>query len=143
MTKLLIDNVQIINNFKLITYFPVWLRNRFLFAGLEPVLSQTEISCIASNYRHFSKYIKMKIRIKTGFNLIFFDFDIRRKKLYNTMRQIYILCKLYWCFLRVKYISVRTCLLHLQPPPPGSEDKCRVSPRVESWILIATGNILS
>ena len=32
-----------------------------LSAGLEPVLSQTEKLCIASNYRQFSTNIKIKI----------------------------------------------------------------------------------
>ena len=40
--------------------FPVWFRNRLLSAGLEPVLNQTEKSCIASNYRQFSTNIKIK-----------------------------------------------------------------------------------
>ncbi len=38
--------------------FPVWLRNRLLSAGLEPVLSQTEKACIASNYRQFLRISK-------------------------------------------------------------------------------------
>ena len=46
---------------KNVKYFPVWLRNRLLSTGLEPVLSQTEKSCIASNYRQFSTNIKIKI----------------------------------------------------------------------------------
>ena len=51
-----------------ITYFPVWLRNRLLSAGLEPVLSQTEKACIASNYRQFSTNIKIKIiKLKPSF----------------------------------------------------------------------------
>ncbi len=36
---------------KLLMDFPVWLQNQLLSAGLESVLSQTEKSCIASNYR--------------------------------------------------------------------------------------------
>ncbi len=76
--------------------FPVWLWNRLLPAGLEPVLiSQTEKSCIASNYRQFSTNIKIKIiklipvflspglwplrANKTDFDLILFHFDIRGK----------------------------------------------------------------
>ena len=75
--------------------FPVWLRNRLLSAGLEPVLSKTEKACIASNYRQFSTNIKIKIiklkpsfvspslrppaADKTGFNLKIFHFDIRGK----------------------------------------------------------------
>ena len=31
--------------------FPVWLRNKLIYAGLEPVQSHTEKLCIASNYR--------------------------------------------------------------------------------------------
>ncbi len=72
--------------------FPVWLRNRLLSSGLEPILSQ---SCIASNYRQFYTNIKIKIiklkpsfvspglrplaADKTGFNLKIFPFDIRGK----------------------------------------------------------------
>ena len=50
--------------------FPVWLRSRLLSAGLEPVLSQTEKSCIASNYRQFSTNIKINIIILIFFILI-------------------------------------------------------------------------
>ena len=54
-----------------------------LTAGLELVLSHTEKSCIASNYRQFSMNIKIKIikarANKTGFNPIIFHFDIRGK----------------------------------------------------------------
>ena len=76
-------------------FIPVWLRNRLLSAGLEPVLSLTEKSCVASNYRQFSTNIKIKIiklkpsfvspglrplaADKTGFNLKIFHFDIRGK----------------------------------------------------------------
>ncbi len=38
--------------------FLVWLRNRLLSAGKEPVLSQTEKSCIASN--NFLRILKLK-----------------------------------------------------------------------------------
>ena len=41
--------------------FPIWLWNRLLSTGLEPVLSHTEKSCIASNYIQFSTNIKIKI----------------------------------------------------------------------------------
>ncbi len=44
-----------------ITAFPVWLRNRLLSAGLEPVLTQTEKLCIASDYKQYSTNIKIKI----------------------------------------------------------------------------------
>ena len=40
--------------------FPVWLRNRLISDGLEPVLSQTEKSCIAPYYREFFTKIKIK-----------------------------------------------------------------------------------
>ncbi len=76
-------------------FFQVLLRNRLLSTGLESVLSQTEKSCIASNYRQFSTNIKIKIiklkpsfvspslrplaADKTGFNLKIFHFDIRGK----------------------------------------------------------------
>ena len=43
--------------------FSVWLRNRILSAGFEPVLGKTDISCIASNYRQFSTNINIKIKI--------------------------------------------------------------------------------
>ena len=33
--------------------FPVWLQNRLISTGLEPVLSHTEKSCIASYYKQF------------------------------------------------------------------------------------------
>ncbi len=60
--------------------FPVWLRNRLLSAGLEPVLSQTEKACIEPNYRQFSTNIKIKIiKLKPSFNLKIFSFDIRGK----------------------------------------------------------------
>ena len=41
--------------------FPVGNQNRLLSTGLEPVFSQTEKSCIASNYRQF--YMNVKIEI--------------------------------------------------------------------------------
>ena len=44
----------------LLTLFPVCLRN-LLIDGLEPVLSNTEKSCIASIYIQFSMKIKIKI----------------------------------------------------------------------------------
>ena len=73
--------------------FSVWLQNRSISTGLEPVLSHTEKSCIASYYWQFSTNIKIKIiryqfinlvlwyllSIKTGFNLIFFHLNIRGK----------------------------------------------------------------
>ena len=34
---------------------------KLLFAGLEPILSHTEKSCITSYYRQFYKYTKLKI----------------------------------------------------------------------------------
>ncbi len=44
-----------------IIYFPVWLWNQLQSAGLEPVLSQTEKLCIASNYRQYTTNTKIKI----------------------------------------------------------------------------------
>ena len=41
--------------FSIFVFFPVWLRNRLISAGLEPVTSNTEKSCIASYYRQFSR----------------------------------------------------------------------------------------
>ena len=46
---------------KLKTFFPVWLRNRLLSAGLEPVLWYTEKLCIPLYYRQFSTNIIIKI----------------------------------------------------------------------------------
>ena len=40
-------------------FIPVWLRNRLISAGLEPVLSHTEKLCIVSYYIQFSSNIKM------------------------------------------------------------------------------------
>ncbi len=58
---------MIVNLISLEINIPVWLRNRLLSAGLEPVLSQTEKACIASNYRQFSTNIKIKIiKLKPG-----------------------------------------------------------------------------
>ena len=45
--------------------FPVWLLNRFISVGLEPVFSHTEISCIASNNRQYSTNNKKKKNNKT------------------------------------------------------------------------------
>ena len=51
-----------------VIHIPEWLRNRKLSAGLESDLSQTEKSCIASNYRQFSTNIKIKIiKLKPSF----------------------------------------------------------------------------
>ena len=36
--------------------FPLWLRNRFISAGYELVLSHTKKSCIALYYRQLSQY---------------------------------------------------------------------------------------
>ena len=41
-------------------FAPVWLGNRLIYAGLEPVLSHTIKSCIASYYSKFSTNIKIK-----------------------------------------------------------------------------------
>ena len=57
--------VQISVPNKIFIYFSVWLRNRLLSAGLEPVFSQK--LCIASNYRQFST--NMKIKRKAVYNL--------------------------------------------------------------------------
>ena len=46
---------------KSLIIFPVRLRNRLISTGLEPVLSHTEKSCIASYYTQFSTNIKIKI----------------------------------------------------------------------------------
>ena len=36
----------------------VWLQNRVISAGLEPVFSQTEKSCIASYYSNFPRILE-------------------------------------------------------------------------------------
>ena len=59
---------------KLLRVIPVWLRNRLISAGLEPVPSHTEKACIASYYRQFSTKDH-----KTGLNLIVFNFNISGK----------------------------------------------------------------
>ena len=75
--------------------FPVWLRNRLISAGLEPVLIHTEKLCIASYYIQFYTGLKMynhNIKNsfvspclchlnanKTGFNPITVQFYIRGK----------------------------------------------------------------
>ena len=41
-------------------HIPVLLRNRIISGGLEPVLSHTEKSCIATNCRQFSTNNKKK-----------------------------------------------------------------------------------
>ena len=74
---------------KYLVYFPVWLRNRLISAGLEPVINQTENPYVTSYERQFSTNIKIIIIIlftillawplgviKTGFNLIIFLFYI-------------------------------------------------------------------
>ena len=49
--------------------FPVWLRSRLISAGLEPVLSHNEKSCIASYYRLniFHEYQNKINKIYTSF----------------------------------------------------------------------------
>ena len=44
-----------------VTHFPVWLRNQLISAGLGPVISHTEISCIASYHKHFFKNNKIEL----------------------------------------------------------------------------------
>ena len=41
--------------------FPVWLQNRLISAGLEPVLSHAEKSCIALYDRQFYTNVKIEI----------------------------------------------------------------------------------
>ena len=63
----------------LVTVFPVWLQNRLISAGLEPVLSHYEKSYVASYYIQFctnNKNNKIKIIIYP------------KKSVYNTMRKI-------------------------------------------------------
>ena len=46
-----IDVTEVEEGLGTIISFPVWLPNRLISAGLEPVFSHTEKSCIASNNR--------------------------------------------------------------------------------------------
>ena len=57
-------------------YFPVWLRNRLIFARSETVFSRTEKPYIRIT-DNFSWILKLPNKI--GFNLIIFHFNIRRK----------------------------------------------------------------
>ena len=66
--------------------FLVWLRNRLISAKLEPVLSHTEKSIIAStnkNHKIHNNFVSLYLRPlganKTGFNLVIFHFNIRGK----------------------------------------------------------------
>ena len=43
-----------------IKWFQVWLPNRLISAGQEPVLSHTEKLCISSYYKQFSTNVKIK-----------------------------------------------------------------------------------
>ncbi len=54
----------------------IWIWNRLLSDGIEPVLRQTGKSCIASNYRQL---LRPKGANITGFILLIFHFDIRGK----------------------------------------------------------------
>ena len=79
-------NINKENSVGMVINFSVCSRNRLLSAGLEPALSQTEKSFIASNYRQLSKLPFFLARAsgpselnKTGFNLKNFHFNIRGK----------------------------------------------------------------
>ena len=80
--------------------FLVWIRNRFISAVLQPVLSHTEKSCKASYYRQFSINIKIKIiklipvLLAQAFGLswlaklvfiLLFSWKYPRKSVYKTM----------------------------------------------------------
>ncbi len=56
--KRLQDEVGSLKTMVTIIYLS-WFRNRLIYAGLEPVLSFTSKSCIASYYRQFSTNIKI------------------------------------------------------------------------------------
>ena len=45
------------------SYLVIWLRNRLITAELEPVLSHTKKTCIASFYKQFSTNIKKIIKL--------------------------------------------------------------------------------
>ena len=49
--------------FTFMLFFPVWLRNRLISAGLEPVVSYIQKSYIASYYRQFSTNTKKIIKL--------------------------------------------------------------------------------
>ena len=103
------DNLYSRLNIDLEYFFQVWLPNRSISGGLEPVLSHTEKSCIVSYYRQFSANIKINslyftiflgkifgpsgpIKLKKNFN---FSFYYPQKAVYNTMRYITIIHR-YW-----------------------------------------------
>ena len=71
--------------------FPVWLRNRIISAGSEPIHSHTEKSCLASlknmNHKINSSFVRPVGGYKTGFNLINFHFNTRGKLLPFTRKQ--------------------------------------------------------
>ena len=46
--------------------FSVLLQNRLISTGLEPVLSHTEKSCIASYYRQFPRVYKDKVQFSSS-----------------------------------------------------------------------------
>ena len=69
--------------------FPVWFRNRLIFAELEPVLSHTEKSFIASYDRQFSTINKINQKIKTSFVNLFKYFLISAESflLYDAIKK--------------------------------------------------------
>ena len=71
------------------------LRNRWISAGLEPVLNHTEKSCIVLYYRQFSMNNKIKK------NLIFIL--LSAKAIYNTMRKITKKLKVLFYFKPLQY----------------------------------------
>ena len=55
------DRMKRFREIKLIPRIHIlWIRNRIISAGLEPVLSHTEKSCLPSYYRQFSMNIEIK-----------------------------------------------------------------------------------
>ena len=55
----IVSPIQQPRSFKNANFFPpIWLRNRLISAGLEPVLSHTKKICKAAYYRQFSMNIK-------------------------------------------------------------------------------------
>ena len=53
---------------KYLILFTVWLRNRLVFAGLEPVISHTKKSCIKSYYRQFFIFLSAQAVYNTMHN---------------------------------------------------------------------------
>ena len=67
-----------------ISQFPVWPQNQLRFPGLEPVLNNTEKSCIALYFRKFLRIHKIIKLIPTSFVS-----PGLKEAVYNTIRNNY------------------------------------------------------